>query len=176
MSPRWLRLAIRLLAVAGAIYTLVRTLAARMCTVEVAGGSMTPTLTSGEYLLLRRGPPPNGSAARGLIVAAHGPDGRLLLKRIVGVPGDSLRVGEHVFVNGALLVEPYAHGSAAPAQYRGVHRLEPHQYFLLGDHRTASTDSRDFGPVAVGAIVGVAWLRYWPPARVGLLDRAGDRG
>lgn len=137
--------------------------------VEVAGESMTPALRPGEYLLLRRAELPEGEAAFGRIVAMRDRSGRLLLKRVVGLPGESLRAGADVQINGRALVEPYANGESTPAQYRGVQRLAPGEHFLLGDRRDASTDSRDFGAVHHSRIEGVAAFRYWPLSRVGPL-------
>lgn len=140
--------------------------------VEVAGESMTPALLPGDFLILRRGGPSAGSEY-GQIVALHDPrpegDGRLLLKRLVGLPGEALRVGGSLQVNGRVLIEPYAHGDTPAEQHRGINRLEQDTYFVLGDHRGASTDSRDFGPVSREAIAGYAVLRYWPFARAGWL-------
>jgi signal peptidase I len=147
--------------------------------VAVAGESMTPALQPDDFLVLHAGPP-RPEKAVGQIVAVHDPrptgDGRLFLKRIVGVPGESLRVGGgSVQVNGRPLDEPYASGETPYEQHRGINRLEDGQYFLLGDNREASTDSRDFGPVPAGAIVGTAVLRYWPLRRAGRLTRAPRR-
>ena len=159
--------------------------------VEVAGESMTPALRPGDFVLLRRtllGRTPQGRTllgrtllrratsslsriAYGRVVATRDGEGRLLLKRVIGLPGESLRVGARVEVNGRTLIEPYAHGETPPAQYRGVARLGPDQYFLLGDNRAASTDSRDFGAVHASQLEGAAWLRYWPPGRIGVLRR-----
>lgn len=140
--------------------------------VEVAGESMAPALLPGDFLILRQGPPERGEEY-GQIVALRDPrpegDGRLLLKRVVGLPGEALRVGGALQVNGRVLIEPYAHGDTPAEQHRGINRLEPDVYFVLGDHRGASTDSRDFGPVPREAIAGHAVLRYWPPARAGRL-------
>lgn len=140
--------------------------------VEVAGESMTPALLPGDFLILRQGPPERG-AEYGQIVALRDPrpdgDGRLLLKRVVGLPGEALRVGGALQVNGQVLIEPYAHGDTPAQQHRGINRLTPDTYFVLGDHRGASTDSRDFGPVPRDAIAGHTVLRYWPPARAGWL-------
>lgn len=143
--------------------------------VLVAGESMTPALEPGDCVIVRRTQVPLDVRASGLVVCVRGPDERLLLKRIVGVPGDSLRVGAAVHVGGWLLDEPYAHGETPRAQYRGVHALGADEYFVLGDHRAASTDSRDFGPVRAGRVQGVAWLRYWPPSRLGRIGRASRR-
>lgn len=150
----------------------------RLLRVEVAGDSMAPALLPGDFLLLRRGPPPR-TGAFGQIVATPDPRAaageRLLLKRIVGLPGEALRVGGGVQVNGRRLLEPYAHGNDPPAQHRGVQRLGADSYFLLGDHRAASTDSRDFGPVPSARLQGTAVLRYWPPRRLGWLHPPARR-
>lgn len=143
--------------------------------VEVAGESMTPALRPGEYLLLRRGGLPRGERAYGEIVALRDGGGRLLLKRVVGLPGESVRAGAEVQINGRVLVEPYANGVPPASQYRGVQRLAAGQHFLLGDRRDASTDSRDFGPVNGARVEAVAKFRYWPPSRVGPLARPRRR-
>lgn len=140
--------------------------------VEVAGDSMTPELEPGDFLILRRGAP-TGDRAYGRIVVTEDPRpegaGRLLLKRVIGLPGEALRVGGGVQVNGRRLIEPYAHGADPVEQHRGVQRLAEDTYFLLGDHRAHSTDSRDFGPVPRERITATALLRYWPPSRFGRL-------
>ncbi|MFA7297488.1 MAG: signal peptidase I [Dehalococcoidia bacterium] len=143
--------------------------------VAVAGESMTPAFEDGDYVLVRRGHPPRGDAATGLVVCVRGPEDRLLLKRIVGIPGDSLRIGDRVFVGGHPLLEPYVRGEAPAESFRGVRLLHDDEYVVLGDHRAASTDSRDFGPVRPEQIEGIAWLRYWPPERAGLVRREARR-
>lgn len=169
MQRLWLAF-VALAAAAASVLALI--LSRRLTRVEVAGESMTPALLPGDYLVLRRGAPSAG-AEYGQIVALHDPrpegDGRLLLKRIVGLPGEALRVGGSLQVNGRVLIEPYAHGDTAAEQHRGINRLAPDTYFVLGDHRGGSTDSRDFGPVPRAAIIGHAFLRYWPLDRAGIL-------
>ena len=101
------------------------------------------------------------------------------LDNLSDLPGESLRAGSVVQVNERVLIEPYAHGETPPHQYRGLNRLGDGEYFLLGDNRAASTDSRDFGPVRREQLQGLAWLRYWPPGRLGRLRppprRFGER-
>jgi len=143
--------------------------------VAVAGESMTPAFEAGDYVLVLRARPPRGDAATGLVVCVRGPEDRLLLKRIVGIPGDSLRIGDRVFVGGHPLLEPYVRGNAPVESFRGVRLLHDEEYVVLGDHRAASTDSRDFGPVRTEQIEGIAWLRYWPPERAGLVRREARR-
>ncbi|TAJ20297.1 MAG: signal peptidase I [Dehalococcoidia bacterium] len=169
MQRLWLAL---VALAAAAVSVLAVALRRGVMRVEVAGESMTPALEPGDFLILRRGAPPLG-AEYGHIVALQDPrpegDGRLLLKRVVGLPGEALRVGGSLQVNGRVLIEPYAHGDTPTEQHRGINRLEPGTYFVLGDHRGGSTDSRDFGPIPRAAIAGHAVLRYWPFERAGLL-------
>jgi len=144
----------------------------RYLRVAVAGESMTPALQPDDFLVLRRGAP-EVDGAYGHVVAVRDPrpegDGRILVKRVIGLPGEALRVGGGVQVNGRVLDEPYAHGSTPHEQHRGINRLGPDEYFLMGDNRGASTDSRDFGPVRAEDILGTAVVRYWPPSRAGRL-------
>ena len=157
------------LAIASFVALLVR---GRLTRVEVAGQSMAPALLPGDFLLLRRGPPPP-DRAYGLIVATVDPrpegESRLLLKRIVGLPGESLRVVGGVLVNTRRLVEPYAQGDAPIVDDHGLQRLAEDAYFVLGDNRAASIDSRDFGPVPRARLEGVVVGRYWPPSRIAWL-------
>ncbi len=151
-----------------------------LATVEVAGESMSPALLPGDFVLLRRGPPPRDARAFGRIVATRDAAGRLLLKRVTGLPGETLAPGAsgELLIDGRALVEPYAGGLSTRWGRSDAPALAPltlDEYFLLGDRRDASTDSRDFGPVSASRIEGVALLRYWPPARVAWLRRPSRR-
>ena len=171
-SARVLVAAVLLFAtLAGACATLARRVGLHR--VEIAGESMSPALLPGDFVVLRAGPPRRGREY-GHIVAVRDPrpegDGRLLLKRVIGLPGESLRIGGGpVQINGQPLIEPYAHGEGGADQHRGINRLERDEYFIVGDHRGASTDSRDFGPVRREQIEGTALWCYWPPERAGRL-------
>ncbi len=94
--------------------------------------------------------------------AAH--EGIPLVKRVVGVPGDTLTISNgQVSVNDAQLNEPYVHGAPTDCvQYCGPLVLEAGQYFVMGDNRLNSYDSRNFGPIAEEDIIGHVILRYWP--------------
>ncbi|MDA0815373.1 MAG: signal peptidase I [Chloroflexi bacterium] len=167
--PRILGVAAATVAgIAVTIALTARMVGSRYLRVAVAGESMTPTLLPDDFLVLRAGAP-RADRAAGQIVAVRDPrpgtPDRVLLKRIVGLPGESLRVGGGLQINGRVLDEPYAHGATPMEQHRGINRLDTDEYFLMGDHRGASTDSRDFGPVRAEAIIGTAVLRYWPPER-----------
>lgn len=173
--PRWPVAAVLSLS---ALATLLVALARRrLRRVEVAGDSMLPGLAAGDFLLLRRGAPPTERAA-GAIVAFEAPRApgepprpEVLLKRVIGLPGEMLRVGADVEINGRLLEEPYRRGLAPGGSHRGVHAVPADSLFLLGDAREQSTDSREFGAIAVDRVLGEAIWRYWPPRRFGPIRR-----
>ena len=101
-------------------------------------------------------------------VEAACPAGGTFVKRIVGLPGEKLSMRNgFVLVDGVPLVEPYL-----PAGYRGHESgdwagITGEGYFVLGDNRTMSCDSRRWGVVPRGKIIGRADVTYWPPNRVG---------
>ena len=94
--------------------------------------------------------------------AAH--EGIPLLKRVIGLPGDTLTLAnDQVAVNGVTLDEPYVHGAPTSCvQYCTTFTLKAGQYFVMGDNRTLSYDSRYFGPVLEEDIIGHVIFRYWP--------------
>ena len=111
---------------------------------------------------------------RGDVAVFERPGGRgdIYIKRVVGLPGEDLRVaGGRVFLDGELLEENYIQGSDGPEPRNadGAEGQEwfngPEEYFLLGDNRADSNDSRAFGPVPADLIKGRAWFRCWPPPR-----------
>jgi len=87
-----------------------------------------------------------------------------LIKRVIAVPGDQLELRDGaVFVNGQRLDEPYIHGQTTTCQqYCAPLTLGAGQYFMMGDNRGISLDSRSFGPVPAEKLVGRVLLRYWP--------------
>lgn len=138
---------------------------------RVSGPSMAPTLLPGDRLLIdilvyRLRPP-----RRGELVVFRLPEHPEIqaVKRIVGLPGEQVGIRDAlVTVNGVPLQEPYL-DVQTPWPTEGSWRLGPGEYFLLGDNRAASRDSRAFGPVARRLLSGLVWYRYWPPPRRGRL-------
>jgi signal peptidase I len=90
------------------------------------------------------------------------------IKRVIGLPGDEILIeaGE-VWVNGQHLDEPYV-GAQDPFCSLRI-RVRPAHYFVLGDNRQRSCDSREFGQVPQDYVRGKVELRLWPPARAGLI-------
>lgn len=135
----------------------------------IEGSSMEPNLHHGQYLFVARCSYWFGSPQRGDVIVFSSPvaPGRDLIKRVVGLPGEHVTItGAQVFIDGAALDEPYAQ----PITYNGGSwTLGQDQVFVLGDNRSFSQDSHNWGPLEVGAIVGKAWLCYWPPSLWGLM-------
>jgi signal peptidase I len=87
-----------------------------------------------------------------------------LIKRAIGLPGDTIELRDGaVLVNGVPLAEPYVNGAPTLCgSYCEPFTLAPNEYFLLGDNRANSLDSRSFGPIPADQLVGRVVLRYWP--------------
>jgi signal peptidase I len=137
---------------------------ARLEPMLVEGGSMRPTLDPGQRIavapLVR--PPRRGDL---VVVARPRPAGGLeVVKRVVGLPGERVRLAAgRLEVDGAPVPEPYLRG---PGSGELDLALGPAEYLVFGDHRAASTDGRDFGPVGADALLGRVRFAYWPPRRL----------
>ena len=103
---------------------------------------------------------------RGQVIVFNPLDGGTipLIKRVIGVPGDTLEIAKGaVWVNGKRLEEPYVHGlSTSCSRNCGPMTLGPDTYFVMGDNRPNSQDSRSFGPVGGDRVIGRVIMRYWP--------------
>lgn len=94
----------------------------------------------------------------------------ILIKRVIGTPGDRVAVqGGRLFVNGELQREPYVNKASPDRSFFPPTTVPEGHYFVMGDNRANSRDSRFFGPVPEENIEGEAFLRFWPPNRIGLL-------
>ncbi len=131
-----------------------------MMTVQITGNSMSPTLLDGDRYILIRCPYLWRAPRQGEIVVIRDPeDHGLSIKRIVALPNDVVEIrGDGVYVNDTKLAEPYLASFAAFAtgdfRVRPT-RLGPDDYFVLGDNRPRSADSRSYGPVSRKAILGL---------------------
>ena len=136
---------------------------------RVRGDSMAPAYAPGDLLFAARSSLTGRLPSRGDVVVLLDPRdaGSTLLKRVVAVPCEEVGFVEGtLFVNGEPLGEPYLHG-LPPTLGLGNDSwaLENDEFFVLGDNRVRSTDSRDFGPVRANSIVGRVRFRYWPVRR-----------
>lgn len=130
--------------------------------VRVENISMKPTLQPGEFLLVNRVAYKWGEPSIGDIVIFHAPGESELdyIKRVIGVPGDVVRIeGGTVYINNQALYEPYI---SAPPSYTGEWIVPIDEYFVLGDNRNSSSDSHLWGFVPKEDLVGRALLIYWP--------------
>lgn len=136
---------------------------------EVRDRSMAPTLLPGDRLLVDRSAYRHRTPQRGDLVVLRDPEeeDRLLLKRVVGLPGDLIGRGEDGYRLGPEL------GGQGGLTYRQLH---PHELFVVGDSPAVSRDSRRFGPVDRYRLVGHAWYRYAPADRRGPLVPFPPRG
>lgn len=125
---------------------------------EVSGDSMIPTYYDGDTVIINRLMTPE----RGDLVVVLEDTGKYVIKRIVGIPGDEIQIKEGlVFINGKYYKEDYIYENNT--DYNGglaeeVIQLGTDEYFILGDNRTISKDSRDIGPVTRDQVIGVVML------------------
>lgn len=140
--------------------------------VKVEGTSMMPSLDDQERIFVNKFVYRLEPIQRGDIVVFRYPrdTSKSYIKRVIGLAGDHIRIENgQVYVNGELLQEEYV-----PASYEDFRSypetvVPPNAYFVLGDHRSMSNDSRDFGPVREKFIYGKAVFGYWPMDKLGVL-------
>jgi signal peptidase I len=137
---------------------------------RVQGASMQPLLQDDERILVNKFVYRLGPIQRGDVVVFWYPrdPGVSFIKRVVGLPGDvvELRRGL-VYVNGRKFDEPWIAGEFRGHDTLGPVEVERGHYFVLGDHRTSSNDSRAWGDVPERYIYGKAVFRFWPLGRIG---------
>jgi signal peptidase I len=160
---------------------------------RIPSSSMVPTLQIGQRVLVNRLSNDFGHPKDGQVLVFHPPpgaeqstcasvpDGNLpceqavqgkakvtFIKRVVGVGGDRLQIVHgHVIRNGKPVDEPYARTSDCEVCNLDAFTVAPGKYFMMGDNRGDSNDSRYWGPIARGNIVGRAFATYWPLHRLG---------
>lgn len=145
----------------------------------VKGASMEPNFYDHEYLIIDEITYRFAAPQRGDIVVFKYPNDprEYFIKRIIGLPGERIRVSDGVVTiidaehpDGFVLDEAiYLDGVITPGNEDVT--LEAGEYFLMGDNRRASLDSRVFGPVRRSFIVGKVWFRGWPPERVSFFSQ-----
>jgi signal peptidase I len=138
--------------------------------VKVEGTSMMPSLDDQERIFVNKFVYRLEPIERGDIVVFRYPrdPSKSFIKRVIGLAGDQIHIeAGQVFVNGKPLEEDYVPRAYADQRSYPEIVVPAHTYFLLGDHRTMSNDSRDFGPVTVNYIYGKAVFGYWPMEKMG---------
>ncbi|KRM08242.1 MAG: signal peptidase I [Liquorilactobacillus ghanensis] len=138
--------------------------------IQVAGNSMEPTLHSKEELLII----PPGRIKRFDVVIIKTPNNVTYVKRVIGLPGDTLKYqNDHLYINHRRIAEPFIKDQVADKsenytsdftlkELTGLKKIPRNQYFVLGDNRRISKDSRTIGTIEGSWIVGKAVLIYWP--------------
>lgn len=137
---------------------------------RVEGPSMQSQLEDGQVLVLNRIAYKISVPARGDIVVFHldRVDSNDIIKRVIGLPGETVEIRyQKIWINGRALEEQW--GDDCQACEPGLWTLGQHEYFLLGDHRAVSRDSRTFGPIPDTALMGKVIWRYWPLDQFGPL-------
>lgn len=140
--------------------------------VRVEGTSMLPRLEDQDRLFINKFAYQFEKVQRGDVVVFYYPHdhSKSYIKRVIAAPGDTLRIDHGtVYVNGVALKEPYV-----PERFQDDRSLPERvipsgEYFVMGDHRSISSDSRDFGPVPRDLIYGRAAFVYWPVDQAGVV-------
>ena len=134
---------------------------------RVKGESMMPNLKDGELILTEKVSYRFSEPRRGDIIVFKAPRANDVdyIKRIIGLPGDNIIISSgSIYVNGRALKEKYETQSTGSSVDLTI---PPNEYFVLGDNRGASSDSRTFGPIRRSVIEGRAWIVYWPIINLG---------
>jgi len=137
----------------------------------VIGSSMKPSLEPGQRLLVSKISYRVGEPQRGDVIVFLPPnDNSDYIKRIIGLPGDTVEVNDMtVYVNGVALDEPYI--NSAPQYHFNEKQVPADSYFVLGDNRNNSNDSHNGWFAEDDDVVGKAWLSIWPPDKWGLISQ-----
>jgi signal peptidase I len=138
--------------------------------VKVEGTSMMPSLDDQERIFVNKFVYRLEAIERGDVVVFRYPldPSTSYIKRVIAMGGDRVRIdGGQVYVNDEALDEDYVPAAYSDARSYPETVVPPHCYFVLGDHRSMSKDSRDFGPVNQNLIYGKAVFGYWPMDKLG---------
>lgn len=147
---------------------------------QVRGHSMDPDFADGEYILTNKFSYRLSLPQRGDVIIFAAPPNRRedFIKRIIALPGEtiSLKNGK-VFINNKEIIEKYLHDQLKTLGGQALredssYTLGPDEYFVLGDNRAFSSDSRSWGAIKKSDIVGPAWIVYWPPSRIRIINTA----
>lgn len=143
------------------LYLIIQTLTQR---IKVESTSMMPTLYANDYVVVNRLAYKLGQPHRGdIIVFKYPPDPTQIpyIKRVIGLPGDQVHIaGGKVYINGVVLNEPYL---KVTTNGSGDWSVPEGNLFVMGDNRNGSSDSRAWGWVPLGNVIGKAEVVYWPP-------------
>jgi len=142
----------------------------------VRGGSMEPTFENGEYLIVDQLTYRFSQPERGDVIIMRYPKdpSTFFIKRIIGMPGETVEfIGDRVLIQRGVDMEPLTLDESflEPKRVRkeyGTYAVGPDEYFVMGDNRIESSDSRSWGPLPRKDVVGRTLLRLFPPTRIAL--------
>jgi signal peptidase I len=149
---------------------------------QVTGNSMLPNFEHGEYLLTEKvtyrfSPPKRGDV---IVFKAPHDQQKDFIKRVVGLPREKIKITQgEVYVNDEKISESYLDQGAVTLPKSFVRENEEiliplDEYFVLGDNRQHSSDSREWGTVRKNLIIGKAWLVYWPLTKISFITAASN--
>lgn len=133
---------------------------------QVVGPSMSPNFQEGEILVVNKISPKFRELKRTEVVVVSQGE-KYMIKRVIGLPGDKIEYKDNkLYINGTAYNEPYLKDDVVTADFKlsdiGVDVIPENKYFVLGDNRTNSEDSRKYGLVEKKNIIGITWFRLWP--------------
>jgi signal peptidase I len=137
--------------------------------IRVDGNSMAPTLNNGELIIVNKLAYWFNEPLRGDVIHLRSPrdPDQEYIKRVIGLPGDRIRVNKGVvYVNNERIEEPYL---AEAPRYEKEWSVPDSSFFVLGDNRNNSSDSHNWGPVPIDNVIGEALFVYWPPESWGTI-------
>jgi signal peptidase I len=138
--------------------------------IRIESISMLPTLQPGNFVIVNKLAYRLNPAGRGDIIVFRLPQdqSQRYIKRIIGLPGEEVRIQNGaVLIDGQRIVEPYLE---VPTNRGGVWQVSEGHYFVMGDNRNNSSDSRVWGLVPFDNVIGKALFVYWPPTEWGVLN------
>jgi signal peptidase I len=165
---------IKALVIAGLLVVVIRTFIFAPFIVD--GPSMQPNFETGERLIVNEIIYSIRKPHRGEVIVFHAPEGKDYIKRVIALPGDTIKVENNiVYLNGKALDEDYIRDAIKEAEKNGIKYNSPDYaeqtvpdgtFFAMGDNRSNSHDSRAIGPQPFSKIVGRADFIFWPPSKI----------
>lgn len=130
--------------------------------VSVSSGSMSPTVCTGDIVVLARMVGGDGVTDGEIITFPRPLDGTQMIKRVVATEGQRVAIKDaELFVDGIRVDEPYVDHASIDGVYTGTVTVEPGFVFVLGDNREIAIDSRAYGPIPTSAIDGKLLFKLW---------------